>query len=317
MKPAEDKHIVNARKRGKGRKSIFQIDIRQSSWKKMGTKWVNSQGFIPTDKESIKKVENWVREISSLSPIFLDTETVTETEMPNTTDILDHQLSAVEGHKKIEIIEQRRNHQEAEVEALPEEEVDEPIGVEIDKKPWAKHAKMITALLSGIAIAIILILGNNLREPRKQSLLSSSSPSDTHTLGFSQPLPLKGIGTVYLYNQNWDPSDPESEKAVKPATVRILSAYTNLRFEESRLPTKEINLRVSRIDDEKIPMLVIIPEGRDQKHNNTKLWISENGSTFLERTINKKTSWKLLKLKEDSNTYLRDLNLEFLERNKK
>lgn len=316
MKPAEEKHLILACK-GKGKskkKNVQTLDIRESSWEKRGNKWVNPQGLSPYDNPSIKKIENWVNEITRISPAMLDGEKH-ELEEEDETNKLDHQLSAVEGHKKVEILDNRGTKQEAQITDPPNQQFVEPLGIELEKKPWIDNAKMITVMLASITLTILVILGNNLRVPKEQSILSDASPSNIETIGFSSPLYLKGIGAVYLYNQKWEfKTEEEKEQKVKPIVIKLLSAYQNLRFDNVLEPKDRITKIISEIDSKKIPMLVIVPEGKEKRQNNTKIWVSKSQSIFMERTVNNKTTWKRIRLKGNAEE---EMKLPFLKSEKR
>jgi hypothetical protein len=314
MRPAEKIHLINAKPKGNS-KRIIEIDIRKSPWNKIKGKWVNTEGLTPIDIESIKKVEDWVRQITRISANLSEPKEVDEKN--ELTELLDQQLSAVEGHKKIEIIDHLKLHGAKKVDVTePLEDTDQaPLGIELEGKPWIDNAKKIAALLSGISIAIIIALANNLRETKEQSILSSATPSDTHKTGFSSPIKLNGIGHVYLYNQDWDKELEKEDivKQVKPPAIQILSSYSNLQLEKINFPKEEIRNRVTAIDKNKTPLLVVIPEGKEQKENNTKLWISRSGQIFLERTRKSKTTWEMMKIKDPKDNTIKAMKLPFLK----
>jgi vacuolar-type H+-ATPase subunit F/Vma7 len=318
MRPAEKIHLVKVKAKGKHKK-VMEIDIRKSPWDKIRGKWINPEGLSPIDKESIEKVENWVRQITRISANLDQTDGITEE--INLEEVLDQQLSAVEGHKKVEIIDHLKLHGPKRVDVTqPLEEAEQtPLGIELEKKPWIDNAKKIAALLSGVSIAIIIVLANNLRDPKEQSILSSVTPSNTHRVGFSSPIKLDGIGHVYLYNQNWNEKLEKEDiiEQVKPAAIQILSSYSNLQLEKVEFPKEEIRKRVAAIDKNKTPMLVVIPEGKEQKENNTKLWISKTGQIFLERTIKTKTTWEMRKMKDPEDNTIKEMKLPFLNEQKK
>jgi len=303
MKPAESKHIIKTIKNGSKRGKTTETDLRQSSWRKINGTWVNNENLRPANKESINKIEQWVKEITRISPLLSETESEVA---PDQIEILDHQLSAVEGHKKIELIEAKDTKKDAEVEH-PENEEEDPLGIELESQPWIKKAKIVATTLSIMAISLLLLVGNKMRESKEHSILSSTSQSDEHKGGFSEPLIIKGVGVVYLYNQDWDLSGKNKgaiEDLIKPLSIQLIGAHSNLKFKEIRLTKETIRQRVSAIDEEKIPMLVMIPEGKTKKSNNTKIWISKKGRIFIERTRNNKTTWKLVRLPEDQHDKL-------------
>ena len=330
MRPALSKHIINAgilpKKKRKSKKllkdlNIEQIDIRKTEWRKIDGVWQTPQGLSPSDQESMEKVENWVREITRISPAILDQDENKDTDNTSiNSDILDNQLSAVEGYKKIEIIESRGTKQEVEIEEpLDQEDHQEPLGIEIEKKPWVPKAKMLVALIFGIVITTMLLIGNNLYNPKQQSILSSQTPSNTQRLGFSSPITIKGLGNIYLYNNEWDPKDPEILAQINPIAVIVTSAYINLKLKEIKYSKKEISTRVSDIDKNKTPLLVIIPEGLESPTNNTKLWVYKSGSILVERTIKDKTTWKVKRIDKDGADKLTAMTskLPFLEKKQK
>jgi hypothetical protein len=296
MKPAEEKHLIKAYRKVKRKKEYSIIDIRQSEWRKIKGKWLNPNGWTPEDSKSIKKIEAWVAEITRIGPASVAGEDDNEDTTPK--DALDHQLSAVEGHKKIEIIDTRGTRRDPEIEAPEEKPELPPIGVELEKKPWIEKAKLGAALLAGVIIPIILIYSNNLRAPKKQSFLSSDSPSNTGLVGFSDPIPIKGVGTAFFYNQNWEGRPQTMEEKIKPLAMQLVNAYNNLNIKEIRYGKEEKRKKIKEIDENSIPMLVVVPEGKALKSNNTKLWVSRIETIYIERTIEEKTTWTIGRLKD-------------------
>lgn len=302
MRPAEEIHLINAKRRVKRKQETTLLDIRSTGWEKVKGKWKSSEGWIPSDPLSVYKIDEWVKEITRIAPAWEDEEQ--DNSILSEQEVLDQQLSAVEGHKKVEILTTWKDKTAAIIEEPQEiEEMLIPIGIELEKKPWAESAKIICTLLAGVAVAAVLIYSNNVRRPEKQTVLTPQVGTDTEILGFSSPIKINGAGTIYLYNQDWETENPigqeDIKQKLKPTALKLVSDYSNLQLENIALPKEERRKRIRQIDDDKIPMLVIVPEGKDLKENNTKIWLSKSQLILIERTINDKTTWSVAKIKNN------------------
>jgi hypothetical protein len=304
MRPAEFKDLIKATKLS-GKKSgnipesktsgkppkTSTIDIRLEKWQKINDRWVNDSGWSPYDALSVKKVENWIEEITSLNPRKNRDVSHLNYHPDHTPEHLEGQLSAVEGHKKIEIEELKDSWVKPEIEEIKE---DERLGQELEQEPWIDRAKTLVGILLASIVALYFIYVNKPAKPSlEERLFITQEFIKLENKNWSQPKRFPSIGSVYLYNSDWEKIDTPEGK-LKGILLIIQDEYQQNTLETLKLSPKEELRRIKEIVDSDRPLLIYIPEGSD----NIKLWISRTGSIIKERIENDELSWEFLKSKK-------------------
>jgi hypothetical protein len=288
MKVAQEQHLINAAKTSKKVKETCILDIRETQWQKIGGVWKSVDGWTPTDPESVIKIEQWVKEITRIMPRASTRE---DNEDP---DSLDHQLSAVEGHKKIEIDETKHTWTEAEVEQ-PEEEP--RIGEEIEKEPWVPRAKIELAILLGAIIAGFFIYANSPSGNSDAKIFIQEELNKLEDGPWDTGEAFAAIGQVDIYNKEW-PNSKSDVAAIRGAVTIIMKQYKNNKLEKMNLTEEEQAKRIEDINKLKRPMLIIRPEGE----KGTKLWVSPAATIIKEtKTEDGQLTWEFMRA-EDLNS---------------
>jgi hypothetical protein len=297
MRPPEDKDLIQAIRIVDGKKEKTTIDIRVSRWQKINNKWVSDESWTPANKDSVNKLDAWIREITRIIPSLSGTE-ATHKERD-----LDDQLSAVEGHKKIEIEETKDSW----IEPTVEETKEEPrIGEEIEKEPWVDRAKILLGILLGAIIAGFFIYANRpvSQKEEDEKLFIKEEFIKLEKGNWSPGKKFPGIGTIHLYNTSWDKIG-DKEDLVKRIALQIIVEFEDGKLEELNLSEKEQLRRIKEILDSKRPLLILIPENSPR----TTLWVSRAGGIIKERKDRLgDPTWEFLRSKTQT-------NIEFLQNN--
>jgi len=289
MRPAEDKHLISAKRVVNKNVETATFDIRTDRWQKSEGVWVSENGWSPIDPHSIAKVEQWVEEISRIIP----THRNVEEDHKSARARLDDQLSAVEGHKKIEIDETKDSW----VDPVVEEKKEEPsLGEELEKEPWINRAKTLVGILLGTIIALFITYVNRPME-KDDSLFIQEELIKLQEGPWSAGKKIPGVGIIHLYNLSWEKADT-TDTETKRVAVTLLTEFEDSSFEKVILTEKEQLRRIEEMIKSARPLLIFLPESKE----NTRLWVSRTGSVIIEKTKeNGNLSWEFLKSKKLNN----------------
>jgi hypothetical protein len=284
MRPPEKKHLIQAKRVVNNIEETSEIDIRITRWQKINSVWVNEAGWSPMGKESISKIEDWVDEISSIIP----TKKKKRKKRGKEEDNLDNQLSAVEGHKKIEIEETKDTWNDPVVEEVKEEP---HIGEELETEPWINRAKTLVGLLLGAIIAIFIIYSNKPYVPKTQSPFVKEELTKLNKGPWSKGKTFPTIGKVYLYNTDWNNIEA-TDFELKQVLITLLDEFNEKKLDTLTLSEKEEIRRIEEIIQSKRPLIIFVPH----EHSKTRLWVSRAGGIIKESYNNKgDLSWEFLK----------------------
>jgi hypothetical protein len=157
------------------------------------------------------------------------------------------------------------------------------------------RAKMEVALIFAAAITSILLYGNHLRNAPRPQILDNSKTSQSTGGKFSSALKMPGVGTAYVYNQDW-PKNTNWQEEVKAVSMKVVSLYNQSKLIFPNIKQDEKDAIIKTINKNKKPLLVIIPEGIDTATHQTKLWVTREGVVLIEKTRDAKKTWDLMEL---------------------